>query len=321
MTFRLTRFALRKALRALLLAGLCVGAASLAQALQLKVPGEVTDLNAMRVYSHAHPMVNETPQALKHKIDYLHHLAPADSQEPLQGILQKVGANVADFFKNFTNSTCTEVVREERLRQDGTVDEDKTQEFNYVIVAKPGDKLFRLTEYRTDKSGKEMGVAPMGGATILTSGFATMQVHLLTDFQPDSRFLFLGHEKLKHKKDELVLAFAQMPGKARQAGLFASQGMEVIILLQGVAWIDPDNYQIDRMRTDLLAPRDSIGLTRQTTDIIFGPVSFTNLPHPLWLPLQVDVEITWNNIYFRNLSVYSHYKIFNVEAGQAKRSR
>lgn len=312
--------ALRHAIGVVLLAGAWLGAAGALRAGQRGVDYGATDLNAMRVYSHAHPMVDDSPQILKHKIDYLHHLTPADSQAPLQPILQKVGANVAEFFRNFTNSTCTEVVREERLRPDGAVDEDKTQEFNYIIVARPGDKLFHLTEYRTDQNGREMSVTPMGGATILTSGFATMQVHLLTDFQPDSRFLFLGHEKLK-RKDELVVAFAQVPGKARQAGLFASQGLQAIILLQGVAWIDPDNYQIDRIRTDLLAPRDTIGLTRQTTDIAFGPVSFSNLPHPLWLPFQVDVEITWNNISFRNLSAYSHYKLFNVEAGQVKQKQ
>jgi hypothetical protein len=66
-----------------------------------------------------------------------------------------------------------------------------------------------------------------------------------------------------------VLAFAQSPKTARATTQVNLREKSALVLVQGVAWVDADSYQIIRMRVDLLAPRRDIGLQRQTTEILY----------------------------------------------------
>jgi hypothetical protein len=78
--------------------------------------------------------------------------------------------------------------------------------------------------------------------------------------------------------------------------------------------VDASTYQIRRLRTDLLRPLPLIHLNRQTTDISFKEVSFTDVKSDVWLPHQVAVTVDWNGRVYRNWHTYSDFKLFNVEA-------
>jgi hypothetical protein len=277
---------------------------------------DVEDLAAKHYYAHVRSIVDYSPLELKHKYFYLKHLEPARSQEALPGILKQVGENVDLLFKNFPNTTCKEIVYSSRLKNDGSFTQGLSQEFNYVILARPEGGQDEFQEYRTDSKGQPMSPAVMGGASLLTEGFASMPVHFLPRYQSQSHFLYLGHEMIK-KKETLVSAFAQIFGKAREVGLVNVAGQNALILTQGVAWIDPETFQILRLRTEHLAPRPDVGLRQQTTDINFGPVRFKNSPATLWLPRQVSVLVTWTDFTFHNIHNYSHFRLFQVQTSQA----
>jgi len=277
---------------------------------------DVEDFEAKHFYAHVKTIVDDSPEELKHKYSYLKHLQPPQSQEALSNILQKLGQNVELLFQHFPNTACKEIVYSTRLKNDGSVEEGLSQEFNYVILAKPGENQEEFQEYRTDSKGHPISPTAMQGTSLLTEGFVSMPIHFLPKYQPQSRFLYLGHDKLK-KVNAIVIAFAQVFGKAREVGAVNVGGQSALLLIQGEAWVDPKTFQILRMRTELLAPRPDVGLEQQTTDIEFGPVKFKDTAVTFWLPRQVSVLVTWNTFTFHNIHNYSHFRLFSVQTDQA----
>ena len=88
--------------------------------------------------------------------------------------------------------------------------------------------------------------------------------------------------------------------------------------MQGVAWIDKSDFQIVRMRTDLLAPRKDVGLNQETTDITFNKVQLADVATPLWLPssVKVYVEFTTHNgdvDEFFELSYHNEHRYTNYQ--------
>jgi hypothetical protein len=89
-------------------------------------------------------------------------------------------------------------------------------------------------------------------------------------------------------------------------------GNDVELLTQGILWIDKNNFQILRMRSDLLAPNKELRLEQATTDVKFVPVQLQNTPTVLWLPDDVDVFMEIANEKYRNLHHYSNYRRYQV---------
>lgn len=167
---------------------------------------------------------------------------------------------------------------------------------------------------------------------IVTSGFALSCVHFSTSFQWDSRFLYLGDQKIEGW-DTYVVAFAQLPSEARnKITMKGRSGITVHMLTQGIAWVEKRNFHIVQMQTDLLARRPEIGLDQQTTKVRFGEVRFPDVPEPLWLPHDVNVQIKFNDLVtipdlgnsgkfptfgipgeaFRNVHHYKNYRRYRV---------
>ncbi len=101
-----------------------------------------------------------------------------------------------------------------------------------------------------------------------------------------------------------MVAFAQRPGKATQyVTMTGRKETRVYMLMQGIAWVDKSNFQIIRLRTDLLAPHPEVGLDQQTTDVTLSKVQLLDMASPFWLP--------------RNVKVYLRFKIFDPDRHQS----
>jgi hypothetical protein len=258
--------------------------------------------------------VDMTPAELARQVRELKHLTPASSQEMLPEILQRVGSTVADFFDNFSNTTSLEHLS-------STVDvPGERREFhydarlNYVALVKAGGDKTRLEEYRTNPKGKVVQLLSL--QTVVTLGFVSMTVHLHPSFQPDSRFSYLGREEVD-RQDAYVVAFAQRPGVARRTSLVASSGRTANELVQGVAWIDPVNFRVLRLRTDLERPDPTVNLARETTQIEYFGVTFKQGGKSLWLPRQVNVRGQIGKYAYDNRHRYSDYRLFIVRTGES----
>jgi hypothetical protein len=254
------------------------------------------------------------PQLLK-AVPALKGLEPDESQEDLPGILQKVGENVRAFFENFPNTASVEKISMEGLGRDATVLETETQKFQYLALTRPLARGVHLDEYRTNAKGEVVEPGGSAGSYFITKGFVSMPLHFHPDYQADSTFRYLGRQVI-NKRQTYVVGFAQRPGIAHLVGRISIDGISILVLTQGIAWIDSAGYQVIRMRTDLLKSNEDIGPKQQTTESEFREVRFKESPQVLWLPRQVVVTMDWKGYAYQNRHRYSNFKLFTVGTEQ-----
>lgn len=208
------------------------------------------------------------PRLLK-AVPSLKGLEAAESQEGLPGILQKVGANVKAFFEDFPNTASVERISMEGFGgPGGTGWETHTEKFQYLALARPARSGVGMDEYRTDAKGQVVQPGGLGGGYFVTKAFVSMPLHFHPAYQAESTFRCLGRQAIS-RRQTYVVAFAQRPGIARVVGRINFGQTSILVLFQGIAWIDSTSYQIIRMRTDLLPSKESVGPRRQATEIEF----------------------------------------------------
>jgi hypothetical protein len=230
--------------------------------------------------------------------------------EPLTRMLSKAGERVVAAFGDLTKTASREQVRRERLGRNGGTEESVTQNYYYAVYP---DKTAHWEEVRTDSRGIPIAPDKMRGPSLLTSGFAGVGIFFDLARQSGCAYRYLGQQTVEPHAH--VIAFAQRPEAADLIGEFSTSDMFIpaSILLQGFAWLDPQTYQIVRMRMDLLAPRPDVMLERQTTEIWFSEVRFGVTTRTFWLPREVLVTMIWRGQTYRNRHRYSDYQVFTVE--------
>jgi len=279
-------------------------------------------------YASAHPYFDQPLPQLTKRVPDLKHLQPAESEGELPTILQRTGERVDDFFRHITDLTAHENISLTRLRQElpssrPELSGERVRD-SYLILRHGSKTRTDIIEYRTDAKGKNFEQAVVKKGYIVTSGFALSCNYFATGFQDESSFRYLGEEKLDGR-ETYVVGFAQKPDKATlSVRMKGRDGSPAHILVQGIAWIDKSNFQIVRMRTDLLAPRWDVGLNQQTTEVSLGKVQLADVTASLWLPINVKVyvEFTTHNgavdevfeLSYKNEHHYSDYQRYRVSA-------
>lgn len=324
-----------------MLVKLCAGTIfSSALSLACAQPGAViqtsTDSGFLNVYRRAEPITKWPLKKLRHGVPNLKGLVPVADQSKLPAILAGVAQNLQVFWKNFADTSSVETIEESRRPDESNYSgqgggaalcsgalptsingSSKTQAqetFRYLMLLDP-DNGEKLKEYRTDLHGHEAGNQAPASNFAKTSGFASLPQLFGAQEQKLCDYRYLGTQAIAGEFTDVV-AFAQHADAAAIRGRFMFGMMSVPILVQGVAWIDASNYQIVRMRTDLLAPQSSAGLTEVTTDVIFQEVRFRDNSAEFWLPREVNVKLDMDKFTFTNRHMYSDYELFSVSTGQ-----
>jgi hypothetical protein len=264
----------------------------------------------MEIYMRARSVIDLTrEELLRTYVDELQDIEFEENPKELEPILQKVGENVAAFFRDFPNTVSKEQVRRERLRIDGRVLDSITQNYNYSAYL---DKRGNWEEGRTDNGGHDIPPELMSGLSFLTSGFASISLHFHPKHQFGCHFRYLGRQR--SEPYARVIAFAQKPGITDIVCTFATElrpaGAQ--LLYQGFAWVDPRSYQIERMRVSLLAPRNDVFLAAANSDVRFSEVRFQSVTAAFWLPREVVVTLRFYGQLFRNRHRYSDYQVATV---------
>jgi hypothetical protein len=253
---------------------------------------------------------------LQHSYPELSGLKPAETQQDLPKLLEKIGANETLLLAIIPNLSSQEDVAQEEMHRDvgGRVRGFPvfTGRYSYLVLAHTEEDGIHLREYRVDPKGKNTRPG-MAGNSSLTQGFALLPLHFHPFHQAAAKFRYLGRQNVDHQ-NTYVVAFVQQPEKATLTGIINVGGVVVPVAYQGIAWIEPDNFEIVRMRTDLLEPKPEIGLRAQTTEVRFSQVRLPTLAAPLWLPHDVVVTSAANGNVFRNKHRYSDYKKFVAES-------
>jgi len=253
--------------------------------------------------------------------DYLRRTTPElkglesdEDQKLLEPILNAVGRNVSEFFRNFPNTSSLEAIHQEKLKGRGKGGK-QDQKFQYLCVTPTQAWGPGFNEYRSTLSGDSFPSRGLTEGFMVTSGFASASLVFHPVYQSETTFRYLGRQKV-NGRDAHVVAFAQHPGQSHVYGLFRDGQNEIATFVQGLAWVDSQNYQILRLRTDLIKPLPSVELWRQTTEIDFSEVHFKSIPEGFWLPQEVAVTVDWQGRVLRNDHEYSDFKVFNVDSTQ-----
>ena len=264
-------------------------------------------------YANAHAYIDLAMAQLVERVPELKSVEPAADQQELAMILQKMGERMDDFVHNIGDLIAREDVTQERLNADGKVKAKQHVQDNYLILHH-GYEWGARAEYRMDDKGNRLGPIGLAQGYLATSGHALSCIQFSTaaQSQSQSRFRYLGHEMLG-SRETYVLAFAQRPGEVNFATVMAVTGAkDVDMPTQGILWVDKNNFQILRVRSDLLAPNAEIQLAQLTTDVMFGEVRLQDVPNPLWLPTDADVSIEIGGHKYRNMHHYQDYRRYRV---------
>lgn len=279
-------------------------------------------------YADAHPYYDVPLKQLTKQIPQLKDLHPVQNQQELPVILRKTGEQVDDFFRHVTDLTAREDITLGRLRQEKPFNRPELTGENvhdsYLILKHGNKNRVEIAEYRMDSKGENVDQAVIKQGYLVTSGFALSCNYFSTGYQPESTFRYLGDQKLG-EQDTYVVGFAQQPIKATlSVTMKGRNGAPAHMLVQGIAWINKDNFQIVRMRTDLLAPRKDAGLNQQTTEVTLNKIQLVDVDSPLWLPstVKVYVEFTTHDgnydeyyeLSYRNEHRYSDYQRYRVSS-------
>ncbi len=269
--------------------------------------------------AEARPYQDDSLKELVKRVPELKGMHSAADRGPLAAILKKTGEKVDEFFENAVDLVAEENIKQERLGSSGFARAFEPVKDNYLILREGSEKGADFDEFRMDENGKRLEQVGIRRGFLVTSGFALICVQFSTALQPESRFRYLGEQKLTGH-EAYVVAFAQQPGKASQTVVMMTPDGGIIhMMTQGVAWVDQKDFHILQIRTDLLARHPEIGLEEQTTKVDFTEVRFTDVATPLWLPRDVTVYLKLGRFQdrpfdeaFRNVHHYTNYRRYRV---------
>ena len=227
---------------------------------------------------------------------------------PTHQVLQGVGARMMEFVSNLEKFTATEELEHRRMDAKG---EPEKRRFDYVVTVSPNDwGTFTLSEFRngsTDRAQFPAGVATLG----LPALALLFHPALAEDFQ-------FSCEGLGQSDGKAVwqVHFAQRTDRPVRIRSYRVGVRSFTVNLEGRAWIDPGNYQLERLEAELEKPIDEIGLTNEHTTIKYAPVEFRSRKLQVWLPQEAATYVERKgHRYYRRL-VYSDFRLFNVDTAQ-----
>ncbi len=270
------------------------------------------------LYEHAATLFDWSPRQIK-SVPFLHGLHLAEDQRELPVILDRVGKTAVRLYHDFPKVACDEAVYSETSQKNplaswgGMSRNHASHHFRYIVIPKLVGEIMAFEEYRTDSEGKPLTNASLDDLKMITSNFSSSWTYFSPPEQNDSRFRYFGTQSIE-KRECFVVGFAQRPETAHNVSGFRLEDGSAVLLVQGIAWIDKESFEILRINTWLLASREDIGLQADQTVVDYSPILPEGYERTLWLPRDVTVTILFRNEYFRNTHRYSNFKLFRVES-------
>jgi len=271
------------------------------------LPLQILDTTGQSYYENAYTLIDLSAEDLVEALPDLRGLEPAADQQLLPRIMSEVGKSAEESYQKFTEIIADEQVTHEQYGPDCHLEKTAHQEFSYLIIPHNEPGLERTDEYRLGVDGKSVEGPALEAP--LTEGFASLFALFYPASQSGSRFRYLGQLRSGESASHLI-GFAQRPGWSTFRGKVNWGNRSVLVMYQGVAWIDAATHKILKMRLDLLKPRLDVKLEMQTTEIRFGEVHISDAASSaLWVPLRLNVTTAWNGQVFRDQHLYSNYRL------------
>jgi hypothetical protein len=244
-------------------------------------------------------------------LDLLKPSTPLPSQFgvcSLDDVLPNVSANAREFVDNVNRITATEILKLERRRGNGKLEDTLHIKANYVANLQLVDSrhLF-VDEYRDDRANQS-GFMKAVGSTSLVLVFHPIH---LDEFDITCKGLSIWHGSPTY-----LLNFQQRPDRPNNMSEFRTPKGTYAINLKGSAWVDATTFQVVHLETDLLNPISDLFLDFEHQSLDYGPVVFAARNVSLWLPKSVEITVHLHSKQFNARHSYSNYQLFVIDTGQ-----
>lgn len=226
----------------------------------------------------------------------------------LDDVLPHVSANAREFVDNVNRITATEILKLERRRGNGKLEDTVQIKANYVANIQLRDsRYFSVDEYRDDHLTTRGFIEAIGSTTLV---LVFHPVHL-DEFDMTCKGLGIWHGTPAY-----FLSFQQRSDRPNTMSAFSTRTGSYAVSLKGTAWVDATTFQVVHLETDLLHPIPQLFLDFEHQSLDYGPVVFAARHVKLWLPQSVDINVHLSGKQFNARHFYSHYQLFVIDTGQ-----
>jgi hypothetical protein len=226
----------------------------------------------------------------------------------LDDVLPHVSANAREFVDNVNRITATEILKLERRRGNGNLEDTLQIKANYVANIQIQDsRYFSVDEYRDTHSTQRGFIEAIGSTTLV------LVFHPIHRDEFDITCKGLG---IWHSTPAYLLSFQQRPDRPNTMSAFRTRTGSSQVSLKGTAWVDATTFQVLHLETDLLNPIPELLLDFEHQSLDYGPVAFAARHVRLWLPQSVDIDVHLRGKQFNARHLYSNYQLFVIDTGQ-----
>jgi hypothetical protein len=227
-------------------------------------------------------------------------------------VLKGVGEQMKEFVGNLEKFTATEEVRHQS--QDGGKNRypEEKRQFAYVVtVSRNSMGTFLMEEYRNGSLSPEAFPG-----RIATNGLPALNLIFHPVLAGDFQFKCEGLGQAEGKAAWQV-HFAQRADKQVRIRSYVIGERTYRVYLEGRAWIDPGNYQVVRLESELQKPVEEIALTKEHIVIQYAPVEFRTQKMAIWLPQKAELYVEKKGQRYYRRHTFSNFMVFNVETSQS----
>jgi hypothetical protein len=225
----------------------------------------------------------------------------------LDGLLERTGKRVEEFWEQFSAVSCMETVQQTKLGASGKVLVQRTAVFDYLIMLQlAGDDLTVDESRLLQGQPKKDGHRPL----LSTTGFSTLLLIFHPLFQNSYDFALLALEDVNGRKLQEI-RFEHVHGR-RTPSVLQLKGRDYPLEWQGSAWIDPQTGYVSRIHAGLKTSLADLGLEQLWSDVRYVPVEFQKERETAWLPETAVIEADTKHQHWRNVHQFSRYRKFSV---------
>lgn len=231
------------------------------------------------------------------------------SYSSLEATLDQVGESVEQFRRQFDSVACTEFVSQTKLGKGDAVIYKKEYEYDYMIFMNIRRDGMRVEESRQEKrtKGKTKDL-PL----LVTQGFPTLLLIFHPFYQGSFEYQYDGEEMVEGR-NLMKIAFRHIRGR-RSTSVLHLKGKNYPLELKGIAWIDPESNNINRIRAELIGPLEVVGLQAFNSDVRYIPMQFESKSPTFWMPETATVEVMTRKQRWRNVHRFEDYRLFSVSS-------
>ncbi len=284
---------------------------TLKQAGEISSESAASELSAMNKDATALPALSKwMPPDVDEKVPPVE----AGASCAVDDVVAKAGQQLITLISDVDRFAATESLVHESIGKSGLASTPEKRKFAYVVSIQEVQRGYlNVEEYRNGAGGASADF-PDG---VATNGLPA----LVLIFHPyNAKNFEMTCEGLARWNGGLAwqVHFKQRPDKPNNIMRYriGADGPSFPVALKGRAWISADNYQIERLETDLVAPVPQIRLVADHKAIEYGPVKFAKANVNMWLPQSAEVYYDWRGRRIHRRHSFSDYMLFGIEDKQ-----